>query len=191
MNDADKYIFAGFVIGVIFMMLLMTAIPKTPTVESLCVEFHCPYYCQNNPYHSRECSACLERSCTIPDDAVINTQAISLYGKNKTSFVHYNERVVETPLENPYNPLIQPGRYTNYQNNHPNATVMPKEIAEQELQFGVWITDINGIPVNKISQYGKFTIFEVNQNPKIGFSTVEVIDEHTGDIIAFYTVCSS
>jgi len=33
---------------------------------------------------------------------------------------------------NPYNPLLQPGSYTNYHINHPNALPIPKEIAEDE-----------------------------------------------------------
>ena len=37
------------------------------------------------------------------------------------------------PPQNPYNPLIQPGRYTNYQINHPDATPMPKRLAELEV----------------------------------------------------------
>jgi hypothetical protein len=38
------------------------------------------------------------------------------------------------PIEqNPYNPLLQPGRYSNYLINHPGAIPMPKIIAEREL----------------------------------------------------------
>jgi len=36
-------------------------------------------------------------------------------------------------VKNPYNPLLQPGRYTNYQINHPTATPMPKWLAELEV----------------------------------------------------------
>jgi hypothetical protein len=61
---------------------------------------------------------------------------------------------------NPYNPLIQPGSYSNYQMNHPDAIPMPKEQAEQET-MGVWITDINGIPLHQTDQIGSFKIFEV------------------------------
>jgi hypothetical protein len=43
----------------------------------------------------------------------------------------YDPVIIE---QNPYNPFTQPGRYSNYQLNHPDAVPMSKEQAEQEVK---------------------------------------------------------
>ncbi|MCK9593528.1 MAG: hypothetical protein M0Q91_16115, partial [Methanoregula sp.] len=39
-----------------------------------------------------------------------------------------------TPEQNPYNPLVQPGRYSRWQTEHPGSTAMPKKQAELEYE---------------------------------------------------------
>lgn len=67
-------------------------------------------------------------------DKVLNVLIIILFLVGTFTVIAMATPVREVPNnQNPYNPLIQPGRYSNYLLSHPNAEPMPRTVAEREL----------------------------------------------------------